>query len=170
MDLEVLDDLVDLDVEGNSAIVSMKKDDPAGALTDEQIVAVVTHGKDVIKWINSVMEDAQKRLSDGAEIDGLKMVEGKLGNRVWADEDQAKSLIKSRLKADQYYKKTLITLPQAEKLLKGVDLSPRFKNRFTALTARKPGSPVMVLSSDERPDMRIDAAKEFEDLDEDLLA
>ena len=136
-------------------------------LSDEQIAVVVEHGKSFEKWLKSVASEAKKRIEGGVPVKGLKVVAGKLGNRGWNDEAAADKLISGKLKAGERYTRKLITLPQAEKLLKGMELSTRFENRFKELTTRKPGSPVLVTDADDRPSIMEAPEDTFTDLEED---
>lgn len=137
------------------------------SLTDEQIAVVVEHGKTFEKWLKSVAAEAKKRIEGGIPVKGLKVVQGKLGNRGWNDEAAADKLLSGKLKAAERYTRKLITLPQAEKLLKGVELSTKFQNRLKDLTQRKPGSPVLVTDADERPSIMGPAEEEFDNIEED---
>jgi hypothetical protein len=118
------------------------------SLEDLQIAAIVQFAPEIKKWLNSVESEAHKALEGGVKIDGLKLIKGKEGNRQWKDEEEADKLLKGKLKADERYTKKLITLPQAEKKLKGQELSTRFNNRFKELTFRAPAKPVLALESD----------------------
>lgn len=120
------------------------------SLTDSQLVAIVKHAPEIKKWLNSVESETHKALESGIKIEGLKLVQGKEGNRQWKDEEEADKLLKGKLKADERYTKKLITLPQAEKALKGQELSTRFQNRFAELTFRAPAKPVLALADDPR--------------------
>ncbi len=119
-------------------------------LSDKQIAAIVKHAPGIKKWLNSVESETHKALEAGKHVEGLKLVEGTQGKRQWKDETEADKLIKSKLKADERYTKKLITLPQAEKLLKGQKLSTRFQNRFKELTFRAPAKNVLALTDDPR--------------------
>ena len=138
-----------------------------GELSDEQIAVVVKHGKGFEKWLKSVASEAKKRIEGGIPITGLKVVAGKLGNRGWNDEAAADTLIAGKLKASERYTRKLVTLPQAEKLLKGMDLSTRFENRFKELTQRKPGAPILVTDADDRPSIMEAPEDMFTSLEED---
>ncbi len=118
------------------------------SLSNAQLVAIVQHAPEIKKWLNSVESEAHKALEGGIKIDGLKLIKGKEGNRQWKDEEEADKLLKGKLKADERYTKKLITLPQAEKKLKGQELSTRFENRFKELTFRAPAKPVLALADD----------------------
>jgi hypothetical protein len=132
------------------------------ALTDKQIATVVNHGKELVKWVNSVTDDAKERILKGIPVEGLKIVQGNRGQRKWVDEEEAEKLIKTKIKAEDRYTRKLISLAQAEKLLKGSDLSTRFKNRFEELTDRKPGSPILVSEDDKRLSISSDVTDSFE--------
>jgi len=135
-------------------------------LSEAQITAIVKNASSIKSWLNSVESEAYKLLEAGSTIEGLKLVQGKLGNRTWLDIGEADTLIKSKLKADQRYTKKLITLPQAEKLLKPLKLSTRFNNRFNELTHRPPGKPVLTTTEDPRECINTTAADVLTDLSE----
>lgn len=119
-------------------------------LDDLQLAAIVRFAPEIKKWLNSIESETHKALEAGKKIEGLKLVKGKEGNRQWKDEEEADKLLKGKLKADERYTKKLITLPQAEKALKGQELSTRFQNRFKELTFRAPAKPVLALEDDPR--------------------
>ena len=133
-------------------------------LSDKQIATVVNHGKDLIKWVNSVTEDAKERILKGLQVEGLKIVQGNRGQRKWTNEAEADKLIKNKIKSEDRYTKKLISLAQAEKLLKKETLSTRFKNRFEDLTDRKPGSPILVNAQDERDSIITQITDNFENI------
>lgn len=119
-------------------------------LSDLQVAGIIKHSKEITSWLNSVEAEAFKALEAGIANPHLKLVAGNMGNRAWKDIEEADKLIKGKLKADERYTKKLITLPQAEKLLKGMELSTRFANRFVDLTFRAPGKPILALADDPR--------------------
>tara|TARA_R110000744_G_scaffold136618_1_gene246634 strand:+ start:1798 stop:3033 length:1236 start_codon:yes stop_codon:yes gene_type:complete len=134
------------------------------SLTDKQIATVVNHGKALIKWVNSITDDAKERILKGVKVDGLKIVNGNRGQRKWTNEEEADKLIKTKIKAEERYTKKLISLAQAEKLLKGTKLSTRFNNRFLELTDRKPGSPILVAGDDDRESITTEITDNFENI------
>lgn len=81
-------------------------------------------------WAKHIAAVAQERLEGGLPVDGWKVVPKRSSGRDWADtltEEQVINRLRSRgLTADQYYKKTLVSPPQAEKHLKklGKELPP----------------------------------------------
>lgn len=83
-------------------------------------------------------------LMRGEQVDGLKLVEGRSGNRSWSDEDKLRSV------AEEYeydvYKTVLMSPTELEKSCYG----DAFK-KFEHLVTRKPGQPSIATSDDKRP-------------------
>lgn len=151
---EAIDTLEDLSVEGENPIaedgLNPLSTPSFEALSESQVACIVRYASEIKSWLNSVESEAHKALEAGKHIEGLKLVNGKEGNRQWKDVEEADKLIKGKLKADQRYTKKLVTLPQAEKLLEGQELSTRFQNRFKELTFRAPAKPILALADDPR--------------------
>lgn len=127
----------------------------AETLSDAQIARIVLEGDDLIKWVNSVQADALERIQGGVPIEGLKLIAGRPGNRAWTSEEDAEKLLKPKLGAAEVFTKKLISISQAEKLLKGKELSTRFQNRFAELTTRSEGKPKLAPASDPSPDIML---------------
>lgn len=114
--------------------------------------------------IKAVRAEVERRLFAGEIVPGYKLVEGKRGNRQWADKDEAaKELTKSgRLKADQAYDKTPISPTKAEKLLKD---RPKIWSKIAPLIVQPDGKPSVAPESDKRPTYQVASALEdFADL------
>jgi len=144
--IDTLEDLTDEDLPEGQEVTMPSFE----ALSESQVATIIEHAPSIKSWLNSIESEAHKALVAGLKIEGLKLVNGKLGNRAWKDIEEADKLIKGKLKADERYTKKLITLPQAEKLLKQLDLSTRFQNRLKELTLRAPAKPLLAIASDER--------------------
>lgn len=138
---------------------------PPDALDETHLLAALAVAKSVGKWLDSVESYAQKLAADGRQLPGWTLVEGR-GSRQWADEAQAAKFLKPKLK-DQTFEKKLISVAQAEKLLKHEPLSPRFKNKLESLIVRREGKPTLVHESDKRPSLMA-AANDFQQLTDDL--
>lgn len=126
---------------------------PVDALTETQIGRLLAVKKDLVKWLNTIEELAEKRLQDGEKVEGWKLVQGKQGNRAWSDEEAAAKLLKNYLATEEIYSKSLVSPAQAEKLLKGLEKEPssRFTNAFDKLITRSDGKPTLAPASDPRP-------------------
>lgn len=114
--------------------------------------------------IKAVRAEVERRLCNGDPVPGFKLVEGKKGNRKWADEvEAAKELTKGgRLKADEAYEKKPISPSKAEKLLKE---RPKIWSKIAPLITQDNGKPSVASESDPRPAIQIaSTAEEFEDL------
>ena len=115
-------------------------------------------------WCKSIRGEIERRLFAGVEVEGYKLVEGKQGNRAWADAAEAEATMKSmRLKMDEMYEQKIISPTTAEKLLK--KNAPKKWERLQKHVTRAPGKPSVAPATDPRPGMAIVAtASDFSDL------
>ena len=134
----------------------------ANVMSDSQLSLFVAKRKEFVKWVKDVEEYCLSRLSGGHKIEGLKLVEGRPGNRAWADKKKAENLIYSKLKKHSYQPKTIITPTQAERLLKSVETSTRFDNKLKEITVRKDGSPTLAVAEDPRPEISVTGSLPFD--------
>lgn len=86
-------------------------------------------------------------LMRGEQVDGLKLVESRPGNRSWSD-IEAVQLI-ARGNPDIMYKETLLSPTEAEKEVKG--LHPEIWGHLETYVTRKPGQPSIATADDKRP-------------------
>lgn len=107
-----------------------------------------------VPLIRAICEDAeacvQMRLEQEIEVPEFKLVHGR-GKREWANEEDADKFLTGKVKAEEKYKKTLITAPQAEKLLKEKLKVSRTKKAFDELVTWKDGPVKVAHESDPRP-------------------
>jgi hypothetical protein len=167
---KILDPLVDFDDETLVATDS---------LTAEQIAFVVTNATAIKKLVEDITKHEYKRLEQGGDVRGLKLVEAKgAGMRKWVDPQAAEAFLKQHLKADERYQpRKLITAPQAlTKLKKALpDMSKIARAKLGALdkdeaqgkTAclwhREPKPPTLVVIDDPRPHVIDNAEDNFDD-------
>lgn len=141
----------------------------------DNAIATVPNAKadELSKWMSAapkleafckaVRAEVERHLLDGREIPGFKLVEGRLGDRKWVDEDEVIKTLKSmRLKEDDIYKKTLNNPTQITKKLGD---SARKQNRIAPLITRSPGKPSVAPEDDPRPALS-SAQDMIENLDE----
>lgn len=89
-------------------------------------------------------------LMAGKPMDGLKLVEGRPGNRAWADVRSVEQFIELHGGVKEImYKQSLLSPTEAEKALKG-DWSDVYAE-LQPLIARKPGQPSIAAADDKRP-------------------
>lgn len=112
-------------------------------------------------WAEAVAKEMYKRMADGQDVPGYKLVQGKQGARFWTDpEEAAKKMKGQRLKDDQMYEKTLISPTKYEKI---VD-DKRYKKLLPLIGRKEPG--LVVASIDDRREaVTINKEVGFEDLD-----
>jgi hypothetical protein len=106
----------------------------------------------------------ERRLLAGKFTDArYKLVEGRMGNREFEDEEAAEAEMKAmRLKVDEMYTKKLISAPQAEKLLK--ESNPRKWAKLQKMIVQRQGKPSVAPASDKRPALNLAIAEQFEEL------
>lgn len=134
-------------------------------MTNEELARVLPAVEAVEQWCNRVREDAFQQLLAGNSIPGYKLVAGREGRRVWADEKLIEELLK-RMKvpvADRYTKK-LISPTQAKKLIKQQVLTEKQWLRLEEHIKRSEPKPCVVPESDKRPEWVRSSAEDFPDL------
>ena len=125
-------------------------------------------------WCRAVRGDMHTKVAEGIKIagpDGLpyKFVEGKEGNRAWADPKAAELALLGQLPPDKAYApQKVITAPQAAKLLDKKATKALWKDIFEPLIKKPPGKAVLALGSDPRAPFTGSASAD--DFEEDLTA
>jgi hypothetical protein len=106
----------------------------------------------VENWVKQVRAETERRLLAGDEVPGFKLVEGRQGNRTWADPEVAEAAMKQmRLNKEAMYDFKLISPTTAEKRAKAESIGPRQWVKLQELIVRKPGKPSVAPASDKRP-------------------
>ena len=124
-----------------------------GALSRDQRVQVLKAKKVLVQWLEAVENQEVADLMGGADPAGLKLVEGKT-NRQWRDADAAQRLLSNHLSMDEMRPRSdLLSPAAAERLLKGTELSTKFRNKLTSLITKPEGKPTLVLEDDPRPSL-----------------
>lgn len=156
-DFDNLDDPKELSAEVKNATSAVVQS------TETRLASLYLNLDLITKWVSAVKEFALAQMLNGVKLPGLKLVEGRAGNRKWADVVAAEEVMKSmRLKKEEMYNYTVISPTDAEKLLKS---SVRKWNRVLPLITRTPPAPAIVPESDKRPELALNQEAEFEDLD-----
>lgn len=84
-------------------------------LDDARVAKILEHKSMIEKWLKAVEEYALLKAYRGEKIPGLKLVRGR-SRREWRDEEKALEYLTSKL-GDAAYKKTMLSVTQAEKIL-----------------------------------------------------
>ena len=138
-------------------------------MTDEQIVQIMEAAPLLRQMLEGVEKEAQTRMERGADIPGLKMVNGK-GHRAWklSEDEMAERLRKMGIPKESVYKTTLVSPAQAEKLRwkkrdgTDVQLTERqLKTLETEYMVKTVGKPVVALAADSRTAITTNAAPLF---------
>lgn len=86
-------------------------------------------------------------LMRGEQVEGLKLVEGRPGNRSWDNAEDVGDLVSQWGIDDLMTKQVMLTPTEAEKVMKGHDKWDLLQVRIT----RKPGQPSIATADDKRP-------------------
>lgn len=139
--------------------------DPA-TLPTAALARVLGYRKLMESWFKAVEEELERRAHAGEQIPAWKLVQGREGNRAWADPEEAANELWAATGADrdELYKRTLLSVPEAETLLRKHGIRGKEIERFLApLITRSPGKPTLVPDRDARPALP-DPADAFGDL------
>lgn len=104
----------------------------------------------VKKWLKAIETEMHNSLMRGEKIPGYKLVEGRAGNREWADESAVNAFFDSQGIGDERFEKKLLSPAKAEKQFKAI--WPELSQRIV----RAPGKAVIAPESDKRPEYGID--------------
>jgi hypothetical protein len=118
-------------------------------------------------WIKAVRARIELEVFAGNKVPGVKVVAGKRGNRQWASEEEAESLMKKfKMKQEQIYSFKLLGPKPILELLK---TQPRRLKQIEQLVIQADGKPHVVHESDKRPAIEIKPVEDgFETVEDDL--
>lgn len=85
-------------------------------------------------------------LMRGEQVGGLKLVEGRPGNRSWSDADKIEAFAKEHAIEDLLHKSVLLSPTEAEKVMDGAGWE-----LLAPFVTRKPGQPSIATADDKRP-------------------
>ena len=129
-------------------------------LTDQQMAKALQSKKLILSWLDAIEAKVIAQLHDGKSFPGYKLVSGR-SSRKWIDAESIVNEMANRfgVDTDDMFKTTLITPPQAEKLV-----GKRNSAELSKLINRQAGKPTLVLESDKRESLQITVA-DFTQLD-----
>jgi hypothetical protein len=138
---------------------------------DKAWLAACLSKADLIEdWCKAVRAEVERRLLAGAPVPGYKLVQGKKGNRQWADVKEAEAMLKTmRIKIEDMYDFKLISPTTADKLAKSEVIGKRQWPKLQELIVQREGSPHVAPASDPRAALDVrSAADDFENISDDL--
>ena len=124
---------------------------PGSVVTDDYLVAICRARDAIEGMLSDAWEYLESRALGGEEIPGVKIVQGRQGNRVWQDDESAEKFLRGQgLGKDERTTAKVIGPAAAEKLLKEKLTNPRTLRRFEQLVTRSEGQRKLALESDKR--------------------
>ena len=118
----------------------------------DDLARVMANANLIESWVKSIRAEVEKRLLAGVAVLGYKLIQGKKGNRKWADAAEAEAALKSmRVKHDQMYDYSLASPTSIEKLVKAEEIGPRQWVKIQELITQSEGTPSVAPESDKRP-------------------
>jgi len=151
---------------------TIETDLPAVAVDPKRLAKAMAAVPFVSDWCRAVMAKANELVAAGTAIIGpdgkpYKFVEGKLGDRKWADEKAAEAALTGVLGDNAYQPKKILTASGAAKVLDKKKTAETWKDVFAPLIKRAAGKPMLVMGSDPRaPFSPAAESDEFEELSE----
>lgn len=139
----------------------------SGALDGAAWLSACLQQVDLIEdWCKGIRTEVERRLLAGESVPDFKLVPGRKGNRQFASEQEAETLLKSfRLKLEEMYDFKLISPTTAEKRAKAGVIGPRQWTKLQEIIVQKEGKPHVAHVSDPRPALVVSAvADEFTDV------
>ena len=130
-------------------------------LIDEEISDILTRAPQLVEWVNSITEYAQRRAIENDKIwPGFKLVAG-ISRRKWTDENAVVEAIFSRFPEateDQVFNTKLRTISDLEKTFG----KKRVAEVLSDVIIKPQGKPTLVPDSDKRPALGLeDAINDF---------
>ena len=130
--------------------------DPDDVPTDD-LAAAMNMVERIEGWCKAVRAETERRLLDGREVFGWKLVQGKRGNRAWTDKTAAEAILKGmRVPHDRMYDYSVISPTAADKLAKEGVIGPRQWPKVQELITQAEGKPSVAPVSDKRPALVLD--------------
>jgi Protein of unknown function (DUF2800) len=119
-------------------------------MTPEQLKAEWDKLPLMRKHIEDIEKAMYASLMRGDKVDGLKLVEGRPGNRAWSDTAAVEEYIAGRgALPELLYKQTLLSPTEAEKVMKAEWFDSW--DILSDYVTRKPGQPSIAAADDKRP-------------------
>lgn len=127
--------------------------EPGIGATDDGHLAVLMESVDLVEgWCKAVRAEVERRLLAGTAVPGYKLVQGRQGNRAFADETAAEALMKTfRLKREEMYDFVLISPTKAETLAADGIIGKKQWPKLQEMIRRSDGKPSVAPASDKRP-------------------
>ena len=121
--------------------------DTPGVIPDEEIPKILEVADVAEAWLKDIRDYARSQALKGQQWAGFKLVAGRKPPRKWTSEDAVvDQLSRAGYSDDQIYKKTLISVGDAEKLMG----KQAFRAVLGQFSTQGEGAPTLVPESDKR--------------------
>ena len=121
--------------------------DTPGVIPDEEIPKILEVADVAEDWLKDIKDYARSQALKGIHWAGFKLVAGRKPPRKWTSEDDVvDQLSRAGYSDDQIYKKTLISVGDAEKLMG----KQAFRAVLGQFSTQGEGAPTLVPESDKR--------------------
>lgn len=120
--------------------------DDSTEMTPEQLKAEWDKLPLMRQHIADIEKAMYAALMRGEQVEGLKLVEGRPGNRSWTDADAIEAFAKEHAIGDLLHKSVLLSPTEAEKVMDGAGWE-----LLAPFVTRKPGQPSIATADDKRP-------------------
>ena len=117
-------------------------------LAPHEVADVLRMEPMVTLWLKKVKEQAMATLMNGEELPGYKLVEGKLGNRKWSDEQKVSETL--RIAGYSLMEITETRLLSPSQMDKSIG-KKRVAELLDGMIERAPGAPTIAPITDKRP-------------------
>ena len=132
------------------------------SLSDEKLSAMYRAIPAAKKYFAKLEDYVECRAVAGRKFPGLKLVQGRQGNRKWSDERKAFSLLRKLFPGESCREISVISVTDADKLVKGaVQLDAELYSKLEKLIVRTDGAPTLVPETDSRPALTETISAEF---------
>lgn len=131
-----------------------------GDLDDADLAKVLQQAKFYEGYISDLREYAYRKLNNGENVPGFKLVSGR-SSRQWADIKAAEKWLMDNYEGDflDLYETEFLTPPKAEKLDKKI----RINDEFQELIVKIPGKPTLAEANDKRPALDMSVKAKFKE-------
>lgn len=129
--------------------------DETTEMTPEQLKEAYDKLPELRQHIATIEKAVYSALHKGVKVPGLKLVEGKPGNRSWGDPEAVEAEL-SRKESRIMHKEVLLSPTEAEKAV-----PPEVWERLSAMVTRKPGQPSVAPEDDKREEWKAASAADL---------
>lgn len=120
------------------------------SISNEELAEIYPKLDFISAWTTNVRKFMDAQAARGIEFPGLKLVEGRKGNRSWVDKDKAEQYLLEKIGEEATYKRDLVTPAKAEAAIGRKNVDEDFK----ALVSQSEGKPQLAPEDDPRPEYR----------------